>query len=113
MKLDWTVNGMKGTAEWIGEVHIHGPFDGTVREARATLKIDPPEAMYFNGYQSWTYSPEWRPAQRMNGVRHLPKKLIDMFALDRYGDAHIVDSSLMRGRFHGFSCSGSPRFLRE
>ena len=103
MKLDWTVNGMKGTAEWIGEVHIHGPFDGTVREARATLKIDPPEAMYFNGYQSWTYSPEWRPAQRMNGVRHLPKKLIDIFALDRYGDAHIVDSSLMRGCFHGFS----------
>ena len=103
MKLDWNVNGMTGTAEWNGEVHVHGPFEGTVKSAKAVLKIDPPEGLFMNGYQSWTYSPEWRPLQRQYGLGHLPKKLIDKFSLDRYGDAHIVGQSLMRGRFHGFS----------
>ncbi len=103
MKLNWTVNGMTGTAEWDGAVHIHGPFEGTVKEARATLKIDPPDGMYFNGYQSWTYSPEWLPPQRMYGTGHLPQQLVNNFSLDRYGDAHITGYSLMRGRFHGFS----------
>ena len=103
MKLKWKVNGMTGTAEWDGEVHIHGPFDGTVKEVKASLKIDPPDGLYFNGYQSWTYSPEWLPPQRMYGTGHLPQQLVNRFSLDRYGDAHIAAYSLMRGRFHGFS----------
>ena len=34
MKLKWNVNGMSGVAEWDGVVHIHGPFEGTVKEAK-------------------------------------------------------------------------------
>ena len=103
MKLNWNVNGMTGTAEWQDEVHIHGPFDGTVRKAKAVLKIDPPEGLFFNGYQSWTYSPERLPAQRMYGTGHLPQQLVNSFSLDRYGDAQIAKYSFLRGRFHGFS----------
>ena len=103
MKLKWNVNGMSGVAEWDGVVHIHGPFEGTVKEAKAVLKIDPPDGLYFNGYQSWTYSPEFLPPQRMYGTGHLPHQLVNSFSLDRYGDAHIAGYSLMRGRFHGFS----------
>ena len=103
MKLNWNVNGMTGTAEWTDTVHIHGPFEGTVKTAKATLKIDPPDGLFFNGYQSWTYSPEWLPAQRMYGTGHLPQQLINNFSLDRYGDAHITGYSFWRGRFHGFS----------
>ncbi|MBQ5953896.1 MAG: alpha-galactosidase [Lachnospiraceae bacterium] len=103
MKLDWTVNGMTGTAEWNGVVHIHGPFSGTVKEAKAVVKIAPPEGMVFNGYQSWTYTPEWLPAQRMYGTGHLPQNLLNTFSLDRYGDAFFAKYSFLRGRFHGYS----------
>ena len=109
MKLDWTVNGMTGTAEWNGVVHIHGPFSGTVKEAKAVVKIAPPEGMVFNGYQSWTYTPEWLPAQRMYGTGHLPQNLLNTFSLDRYGDAFFAKYSFLRGRFHGYSTFDNSR----
>ena len=80
MKLNWNVNGMTGTAEWDGAVHIHGPFEGTVREAKAVLKIDPPDGLFFNGYQSWTDSREHSVNGRMHDVSSLPAALLDRYA---------------------------------
>lgn len=91
---------------------------GTFEKVRAVLPwhMDAEERAFFNGYQTWTYCPEYAKTDRQRGLNHVPKFLVNKFAFDRYGDYHFVDYPNRPGRFHGFSyCyfrrGGSFRFL--
>ena len=42
---------------------------------------------FFNGYQSWTDTKEFKPAEKEKNVKKLPRFLLNAFAFDRYGDA--------------------------
>ena len=55
---------------------------------------------FFNGYQSWTDTKEFTPAERERNVNKLPRSLVNAFAFDRYGDATFYNYS--RNLMHGY-----------
>ena len=65
--------------------------------------------LYFlNGYQSWTDTKEFTPAERERDVKKLPRSLVNAFAFDRYGDASFYTYG--RHLVHGydiFYCKGT------
>ena len=44
------------------------------------------DALFLNGYQSWTYSPERSTKQADKALRHVPKALDRRYGLSQYGD---------------------------
>lgn len=116
MKINWQVNGSvsgisfrhEHTDDWHGQAAIlidqlpEHTLLGRV-EAVIPLEVTGKERLFFNGYQTWTYSPEYTVKDRMHTMRALPKAVIDRYALDRYGDAAITGTSGKPGEFHGFS----------
>lgn len=63
------------------------------------------ERLFFNGYQSWTFSREYGRKVRNYGLNRIPfgKKAIRHFGLDRYGDCHFIKYTGKRGMNHGWS----------
>lgn len=61
------------------------------------------EMVLLNGYQSWTTTAELPAAAKMRGLGHVPKKIVDHYAIDGIGDYRFVDYGSGRGRQHGFS----------
>ena len=67
---------------------------------------------FMNGYQSWTDSRETYLSEKEKDVKSLPRKLVDAYSFDRYGDAsfypyrknilHGYDVYYCRGRKNGF-----------
>ena len=53
----------------------------------AFLKQD---VVFLNGYQSWTYSPEWRTDQFDVSMRFIPSKVDALLGLSRYSDLHFT-----------------------
>ncbi len=106
MILKWRVNEKKGSQEITeGSNHIvaevtEGEVLGCV-EAR--LPFTASRRMFFNGYQTWTYSPEYSAYGRIRGLNGTPRAGIRKFALDRYGDYHFVNYPWHKGILHGFS----------
>ena len=89
-----------------GPLHIDSDIHaGTIKKVTAVLpwEMGEDERAFFNGYQTWTYCPEDRKRDKIRGLAHVPKFLLDKYAFDRYGDYHFVDYPNKRGRFHGFS----------
>ncbi|MCR5808340.1 MAG: alpha-galactosidase [Clostridiales bacterium] len=78
---------------------------GSVAKAEAYLDIELPPAakIFMNGYQTWTYCPEYTAKSRIRGIKGLPGALVSAFSLDRYGDYHFVDYPNKKGRLHGVS----------
>ena len=106
MILKWRVNEKTGSHEFTeGSNCIIVPVkQGEVLncvEARLPFKAS--RKMFFNGYQTWTYSPEFTPYGRIRGLNGTPKFGIKKFALDRYGDYHFVKYPWHKGILHGFS----------
>ena len=61
---------------------------------------DPENDRYFlNGYQSWTDTKETYLFEKEHDVTRLPKRLVDRFAFDRYGDAtfYRYDKNTLHG----------------
>ena len=79
--------------------------EGVIRSVSAKIHMPatPYERIFMNGYQSWTYSPEYRRSDRMRGLKHLPAPGVKHFALDRYGDYHFMDYPGKPGMLHGYS----------
>lgn len=72
--------------------------------AEALMSIEKPYSKIFmNGFQTWTYCPEYTPSDRIRGLHGLPKPVVNAWALDRYGDYHFVDYPNKRGILHGES----------
>ncbi len=78
---------------------------GSVITASALLRIkDTASARVFmNGYQTWTYCPEYSSRSRIRGMHGIPNAIKHAFSLDRYGDYHFVDYPFKRGVVHGVS----------
>ena len=71
--------------------------------AVAPLHIEEGEKIFMNGFQTWTYCPEYTAKDAIRPHAPLPKSVIRRFSLDRYGDYHFVDYPNRPGLTHGFS----------
>ena len=60
------------------------------------------DRVFLNGYQSWTDSTEHGIHGKMRGLNHLPKKVIDKYEFDKYGDYNFADYE-NSGSLHGWS----------
>ena len=67
------------------------------------LPIVGDEKIFMNGYQTWTFCPEYTAEDRILPWKPLPRFLVNKFGLDRYGDYHFLDYPKKRGLTHGFS----------
>lgn len=99
-----------GEAEFTDhQMHVSVSLNEETIEA-CELYLDWPltenETIWMNGYQSWTASPLYRQGERQTYLAHLPRRIIDRFALDRSGDAWFLGIEKRKNHFHGFSwCS--------
>ncbi len=71
--------------------------------ARVRLGMKDRERLFLNGYQTWTWCPEYTKRSRIRGIRRLPKAVVRAFHLDRYADYHFVEYPYRRGVLHGVS----------
>ena len=95
-----------GEANANGTVRIVEPLKNAVlASVRATVAIPATDAtrIFMNGYQNWTYSPEYDRTGRTRGLKHLPPFLRGAFSINRYGDYHFADYPEKRGYLHGYS----------
>ncbi len=79
--------------------------EGIIRSvtARVPLRLAENVRIFMNGYQAWTYCPEYTARDVQRDHAPLPRVLVDRFLLDRCADYHFVDYPNRRGAFHGFS----------
>lgn len=61
------------------------------------------DTILLNGYQTWTLTRELTVHDKMRGIDHLPKSLINHYGIDRYGDYYFIDYPNKKGQLHGFS----------
>ena len=95
-----------GEANANGTVRIVEPLKNAVlASVRATVAIPATDAtrIFMNGYQNWTYSPEYDRTGRTRGLKHLPPFLRGAFSINRYGDYHFADYPYRKGITHGES----------
>lgn len=43
--------------------------------------------IFINGYQSWTETKEYLPSEKLRDVMKLPKKILNKFSVEKYGDS--------------------------
>ena len=106
MILKWRVNEQRGSHEITkgSNCIIVQVKPGEVLNCvEARLPFRASRKMFFNGYQTWTYCPEYTPYDRIRGLNGAPRIGVKKFALDRYGDYHFVKYPWHRGILHGFS----------
>ncbi len=71
-------------------------------EATLHVAIGDADALYLNGYNSWTDSVERRPDARMWGLARAPRAAVTGFVLDASGDYRFVAEDARPGHQHGF-----------
>ena len=89
-----------------GCVHVRVPLQNAkLRRVVATAALPCTEKtrIWHNGYQNWTYSPEYDVNGRTRGLKHLPCFLRGAFSINRYGDYHFVKYPYKKGITHGVS----------
>lgn len=78
--------------------------NAVIESAELTVKLPAADAQIFmNGFQTWTYCPEYTAKDKIRGLHGLPKMAVNAWSLDRYGDYHFVDYPNKKGVFHGES----------
>ena len=110
--LKWHI-GMEDRTAFHGSLHVkNGRITlrkelpkGKIEYISATLRVDlnPNGKIFMNGYQSWSKCKENTVISRVRGVRRIPRKIIDWFALDRYSDYHFNKYPYKPGVIHGYS----------
>ena len=71
--------------------------------ARLARRTDAREKIFMNGFQSWTYCPEYGKNDKIHGLERLPRLLVRLLGLDRYGDYYFTDYPHAPGKTHGES----------
>lgn len=61
------------------------------------------DMLYLNGYQSWTDSRERGVKGRMHSLDRVPKRIVEKYSLDRYGDNRFVTYGRSHRQQHGFT----------
>ncbi|MBO4383975.1 MAG: alpha-galactosidase [Clostridia bacterium] len=86
-------------------LHLKRGLHGTVESATARIQLSDADGanIFMNGYQTWTYCPEYTKKDRIRGLNSVPQSIVDKYGLDRYGDYHFVDYPNKKGVFHGES----------
>ena len=79
--------------------------EGKLKTVSADLPwaMEEDEALFMNGYQTWTHCPELGKWDIQRGLKRVPGFLVKKFSFDRYGDYHFVDYPEKKGESHGFS----------
>ena len=71
-------------------------------EASIALPVSSADAVYLNGYQSWTDSVERAPGEKTRGLDTVPRWLVDKYVLDGSGDYRFTSYDRRRGYQHGY-----------
>ena len=79
--------------------------DLRVTGVRSTLRFDlrSYDALYLNGYNSWTDSFERPVFDVMWGLTRCPRKIVNRYVLDGSGDYRFVPETPLPGHQHGFT----------
>lgn len=79
--------------------------EGHIESVTAAVRVElaEKEKIFMNGFQTWTYCPEYMQTDRIRSLSHLPKRGIAHFGLDRYGDNYFVSYPNAAGVTHGES----------
>ena len=103
---DEGVRTFQGSAELSHVLRLRLDFpEGSILSAKAELQIgcSSEDRIFMNGFQSWSYCPEYRPDDMIRGIKNLPKPLVRYFGLDRYGDHYFLPYPQKPGLTHGES----------
>ena len=87
-------------------LHLEAEIPSGILEDAHTVipvKTSEDEMIFMNGYQAWTYCPEYSVKDKIRGLHRLPKLGVRKFDLDRFGDYHFVDYPYKEGITHGVS----------
>ena len=71
-------------------------------EAKMNVALNDADAIYLNGYNSWTDSVEHLVNDKMWGLSRAPRQLVNKYVLDGSGDYRFVAEDTRRGHMHGF-----------
>ena len=95
-ELNWTVlftaDGTDEIVSGVSELHLgenHIVCDLPACEIKRVIAEVPVvtvrrEKIFMNGYQTWTYCPEYTRNSRIRGLNGMPKRLIDRSKFDGY-----------------------------
>ena len=74
--------------------------------AEIHLETERSEAIFMNGYQTWTYCPEYTRNSAIRGLHGIAPALVRRYKFDGYADYHFVEYPARPGIVHGHSwCS--------
>ena len=79
--------------------------EGVLEKVRGSLELELEEGekFFINGYQTWSYCPEYDKNSQMMPWHKLPGFIVRRYGIDRYGDYHFMDYPRKRGLAHGYS----------
>ena len=88
----------------VNRLHLELP-EGVIERVTASLarRTDAREKIFMNGFQSWTYCPEYGRNDKIPGLERLPRFLVRRLGLDRYGDYYFTEYPHAPGMTHGES----------
>ncbi|MBR4701438.1 MAG: alpha-galactosidase [Oscillospiraceae bacterium] len=86
-----------------------------LEEVSAVFRFDfgAEDALFLNGYQSWTYSPERNRKQFDKAMRFVPKALDKKFGFSQYGDGYFADPVYRRDLRAGYKKGYSYAYVRR
>ena len=115
MTLDYVIRFFRGHGpeERKGSVELRPGVNRIVPElpkgklwtVKATLRrpLGEDEKIFMNGYQTWTYCPEYGRWGKIRDLSHFPEAIVRHFGLDYYGDYYFVRYPNAPGFTHGES----------
>ena len=99
-ELGVVVRGNKNVRRIVVRPTVSVAFDKI--EAKMYMALSDADAIYLNGYNSWTDSVEHPLNDRMLGLSRAPRQLVNKYVLDGSGDYRFVTEDTRRGHMHGF-----------
>lgn len=96
------------SAEWDGtalRVQVSASAEIVLEELSAELchAFDESERIFLNGWQSWTDSTEHSIHGKMRGLDHIPRNILEKYALTQYGDYNFTQYPNQTGHMHGWT----------
>ena len=96
---------------------LHNPGEEAVEleEVSAVFRFnfDKDDALFLNGYQSWTYSPERNRKQYDTSMQFVPKALDKKFGFSQYGDGYFVPPIPRKGLRAGMKKGYTYAYVRR
>lgn len=96
------------SAEWDGDalkVQVSAENEIILEALSAELvhEFDESERIFLNGWQSWTDSTEHSIYGKMRGLDHVPRNILEKYALTQYGDYNFTHYPNQAGHLHGWT----------